>query len=80
MTDEKSAPAEDMPANRRGNAPVERIRRLDWRSLVEELDTQGSTVLKGVLSPEECTGIAQLYPQEEPFRSTVVMARHGLPI
>ncbi len=77
MTDEKSAPAEDMPANRRGNAPVERIRRLDWRSLVEELDTQGSTVLKGVLSPEECTGIAQLYPQEEPFRSTVVMARHG---
>jgi uncharacterized protein len=77
MTDEKLAHAEAMLANRHGNAPVERIRRLDWRSLEEELDTQGSTVLKGVLSPAECSEIAQLYPGEEPFRSRVVMARHG---
>ena len=30
-----------------------------------------------LLTPDECRAIAALYPQDEPFRSRVVMARHG---
>ena len=63
--------------NRQNDTPVERLQRLDWRTLEEELDTQGSTVLKGVLSPRECAAIAQLYQADEPFRSRIVMSRHG---
>jgi uncharacterized protein len=76
-TDEKLLNEESISVNRQGDTPVERIRRLDWRTLEEELDLQGSTVLKGVLSPEECSSIAKLYAAEKPFRSRVVMGRHG---
>jgi hypothetical protein len=49
----------------------------DWSALAGELDRQGCAVLEGLLSPQECGDIAALYPQEEHFRSRVVMARHG---
>jgi hypothetical protein len=63
--------------NHNAETPVERLRRLDWRTLQEELDTQGSTILKGVLSAGDCSSIAQLYSDEEAFRSRVIMSRHG---
>jgi uncharacterized protein len=69
--------SEEKAADRLTDTPVERLRKLDWRALEEELDTQGSTVLTGLLSPEECSSIAQLYQSERPFRSRVVMSRHG---
>jgi hypothetical protein len=34
-------------------------------------------VLRGVLTPDECQGLAELYPDDALFRSRVVMARHG---
>lgn len=54
-----------------------RIDAIDWARASGELNTQGSTVLKGLLSPEECRAVASLYPGDAPFRSRVVMARHG---
>jgi len=44
---------------------------------LENLDTQGYTVIEDLLSPEQCREIAALYPRDDIFRSRVVMARHG---
>ncbi|MES0072092.1 2OG-Fe(II) oxygenase [Mesorhizobium sp. M0058] len=54
-----------------------RIAAQDWSALIGELNSHGSTVMPALLSPEECTEIAGLYPHEDHFRSHVVMARHG---
>ena len=49
----------------------------DWARISSELDAQGSAVLEGLVSPDECDALAALYQNEERFRSRVVMARHG---
>jgi uncharacterized protein len=54
-----------------------RIESFDWRRVREDLDVAGNAVLPGLLSPEECDGLAGLYSVEEPFRSRIVMAKHG---
>jgi hypothetical protein len=51
--------------------------RADWGAMAAELDQQGAAVLPGLLSAEECRGIAALYAEEEHFRSHIIMARHG---
>ncbi len=48
-----------------------------WRTVRDELDTQGWAILPGLLTPEQCDATAALYPHGEAFRSHVVMARHG---
>jgi hypothetical protein len=50
---------------------------LDWPHIGEELDAHGSAVARSVLDPEECERLAALYPAEAPFRSRIVMGRHG---
>jgi hypothetical protein len=54
-----------------------RIESFDWGRVREDLDVAGNAVLSGLLSPEECDGLAGLYSAEEPFRSRIVMAKHG---
>src|ERR1700719_1574961 len=56
---------------------VAHVSALDWHSISEELDDQGSAVLASLLTPDECQGLADLYPDDALFRSRVVMARHG---
>jgi hypothetical protein len=62
-------------------APVEeladRIGAIDWDRVSQELDARGSAMLEGLLSPEECRSLAELYSADSIFRSRVVMARHG---
>jgi uncharacterized protein len=53
------------------------IESLDWGRVREDLDVAGNAVLPGLLSPEECDRLAGLYPAEQPFRSRIVMAKHG---
>lgn len=50
---------------------------IDWRRVSEELDAQGSTIMKRLLFPDQCRSIAALYREESIFRSSVVMAKHG---
>ena len=50
---------------------------LDWPALSAELDAQGCATIPGLLSRDECEAIAGLYRSDEPFRSRVVMGRHG---
>lgn len=55
----------------------DRIARLDWTAMTRELDNFGCTIVKAALSREECRSIAAMYEQDDIFRSTIVMARHG---
>jgi len=56
---------------------VARVNTLDWQRIGRHLDDQGSALLQGVLSPEECRALAAMYSEESLFRSRVVMGRHG---
>jgi hypothetical protein len=54
-----------------------RVAAIDWGQAEGDLDAQGCAVLKGLLSAEECRALASLYPDDQHFRSRVVMGRHG---
>jgi hypothetical protein len=56
---------------------TEPLDRLDWTSIGAALDDQGWAVLPSLLAPDACAGLAAAYERDEPFRSRVVMARHG---
>ncbi len=49
----------------------------DWGLASAELDGQGWSVLPSLVSATDCDRIAASYDQDDIFRSTVVMARHG---
>jgi hypothetical protein len=55
----------------------DRVAALDWATLSSELDSQGSALVERLLDPDECRYLAALYPQDNRFRSRVVMSRHG---
>src|SRR6202521_809595 len=54
-----------------------RIAGYDWRDLFAELNNYGCTIIKRLLSREECRQMASLYIQDEHFRSHIRMAQHG---
>ena len=54
-----------------------RYEAIDWTRIGADLDARGCAVIEGLLSPEECTALATLYPDDARFRSRVVMGRHG---
>ena len=43
----------------------------------KDLDERGYTVIPELMSHDECEALAALYGKDKPFRSRVVMARHG---
>jgi hypothetical protein len=56
---------------------LDRVAGIGWDAAAAELDQHGAAVLPALLTPEECRAVAALYPEDKPFRSRVVMARHG---
>lgn len=54
-----------------------RLDALDWATIEAELDAHGAATTGPLLTAAECAALAALYPEERPFRSRVVMARHG---
>lgn len=48
----------------------------DWPALARELDEHGNAVTGQLLTPAECRSLAELFDQDELFRTTVDMARH----
>jgi len=56
---------------------AERVGRLDWRRISQELDEYGNTQLPRILSAKECDTLAALYPDDKHFRSRVVMERYS---
>jgi hypothetical protein len=50
---------------------------IDWPRVAQDLDARGSATVERLLTPEECESLAGSYPLDQPFRSRIVMARHG---
>ena len=63
--------------NRKTAGVAGRVEAADWESLVNNLDTYGCAVIKGLLAPKECRESSSLYDHNEHSRSRVVMAQHG---
>jgi uncharacterized protein len=54
-----------------------RIAALDWARVAAELDAHGCARTGALLLRDECVALAQSYASDAPFRSRVIMARHG---
>lgn len=54
-----------------------RVDAIDWAQATAELDAQGCAVLNGLVTPDECSTLAAMYPVDSWFRSRIVMGRHG---
>lgn len=59
------------------NDTLKRVAELDWSAITAELDGHGCAVIGPLLTPEQCAALVTLYDTDGPFRSRVVMARHG---
>ena len=55
----------------------ERVDAIDWPRVAQDLDARGSATVERLLTPDECEALAASYALDRPFRSRVVMARHG---
>ena len=64
-------------AGRESASMSHRVRELDWERLSADLDSGGNAVIEGLLTVAECRELAGLYPEKGPFRSRVIMGRHG---
>ena len=53
------------------------IERLEWDRIANELTERGFATTGRVLSAGECKELVQSYGEDDLYRSTVVMARHG---
>ena len=51
--------------------------RHDWTAIETALDREGWAVLPRLLSASACATLAASYDEDDAFRSTVTMARHG---
>lgn len=58
-------------------APLDPVQHVDWPAVAADLDARGCAVVTGLLTPAACDALRDLYPQDTPFRSRIVMARHG---
>jgi len=54
----------------------ERLAQLDWKAMGAKLWELGYALTPSVLTPEECSGLINLYPSEATFRSHISMARY----
>jgi hypothetical protein len=54
-----------------------RVAALDWPGLAVALDAHGCATAGPLLTPAECVALQNLYAADPPFRSRVVMSRHG---
>ena len=54
-----------------------RVQNIDAAALQGDLEAQGWSVLRGLLTAPQCDEFASLYKQDKGFRSRVVMERHS---
>ena len=54
-----------------------RIADFDWSEIEASLDRLGYATLPGLLTSRECEAVANLYADDQRFRSRVVMERHA---
>jgi hypothetical protein len=71
-----------MPAQARRIAAApsaigERIAALDWEALAASIDAHGCATTGVLLDGNACGALTEMYTADAPFRSRVIMARHG---
>ena len=49
----------------------------DLKTVPQDIERQGWALINGLLNPLECRTFTDLYAEESPFRSRIIMARHG---
>jgi uncharacterized protein len=76
MTPALTAERERAPAAA-APSPASRIEAIDWARIAANLDAQGCATTAPLLTAEQCAALARSYASDAPFRSRVVMARHG---
>jgi hypothetical protein len=60
-----------------GDDIAARVAALDWNRIAADLDAHGCATTGALLAPHECEAIASRYDEDSPYRSRVIMARHG---
>jgi hypothetical protein len=68
--------ARALKSNNGGDAAAS-VEALDWAAMAASLDAHGCATTDSLLTPDECTALAGLYASDAPFRSRIIMARHG---
>lgn len=58
-------------------AAASRVTAVDWERVSNDLDARGCATIERLITPQQCTALAALYPMDSIFRSRVVMGRHG---
>ncbi len=53
------------------------LNRLNKWQIETDLNQQGYVIIKGLVGEQDCLTLSGSYGEEEPFRSRVIMARHG---
>ncbi len=53
------------------------IAAIDWPAIEAVLDAHGCATTGALLPADDCAALAGLYASDAPFRSRVIMARHG---
>jgi GNAT superfamily N-acetyltransferase len=57
---------------------MRQIERVDWSATTAHLNELGWAVVRNIFEPDEAAAVAAMYDDSEtPFRSHIVMARHG---
>jgi uncharacterized protein len=54
----------------------ERLSNLDWSAIRASLNERGFALTSRVLNQRECEQLTQLYPQDQLFRSHIIMSRY----
>lgn len=64
-------------ARKPSERPAAYVRDLDWPEAAAALDLHGCVTVGPLLNAEACAELAAMYAEDAPFRSRIVMARHG---
>jgi hypothetical protein len=76
MTHTLTTPRERASASA-ARALATQVTALDWADIATQLDAYGCATTGPLLAPKQCVALAETYALDAPFRSRIVMARHG---
>lgn len=60
-----------------GGTLAARLQAQDWAATERSLDSNGNSVLPGLLTPAQCEALIAMYPDDQRYRGRILMGRHG---
>lgn len=58
-------------------AIADRVAALEWPEIIDDLNQYGCATARSVLAADDCQFLAEMYGDENRFRTRILMARHG---